>query len=263
MNKQTMTILLVVLPLMGAASAFLMTQQSRQKLGQPGVKVVAEPTWRVEEIETNGTVLVISSNIISSNSVFLPPRVLDYTSEIVPVPHIVWTTLPKDTSFAHRFYKRRDGTYVDCQVVLMGADRTSIHQPQYCLQGMGFRIVSEGKAVVPIERPHAYSLPITKLKVVSDRQTESGQVQRIGGVFVYWFVADGQLTADHGERMWWIARDLLRTGVLQRWSYVICFAPCPLGSEEKTYEQIKEFIAAAVPEFHTAGSGDVTSVSRR
>jgi len=52
-----------------------------------------------------------------------------------------------------------------------------------------------------------------------------------------------------GERMWSMAKHLLKTGVLQRWAYVSCFAVCPPGSEEATFERMRQFIAASVPEF--------------
>jgi len=62
------------------------------------------------------------------------------------------------------------------------------------------------------------------------------------------------LTADHGQRWWWMARDLVTKGVLQRWAYVICYSECAAGSEDATYDRLKDFIAASVPEFQvTAG----------
>ena len=90
-----------------------------------------------------------------------------------------------------------------------------------------------------------------------------GGQREIGGVFVYWFVADGEVTADHGRRMWTMAKELLTTGVLQRWAYVICYAPCALGQEDATFEQMKEFIAASVPEFQLTHGPPVARVSRR
>ena len=69
------------------------------------------------------------------------------------------------------------------------------------------------------------------------------------GCYVYWFVADLELTADHNERMWWMARDLIRTGVLQRWTYLSCLAVCPPGRDEQTYQRVKDFIAEVVPQF--------------
>jgi hypothetical protein len=64
-------------------------------------------------------------------------------------------------------------------------------------------------------------------------------------------VADDALSASVTglERMWLMASKLLRTGVLQRWAYVSCFAACPPGQEEATFERMQKLIAAAVPQF--------------
>ena len=52
--------------------------------------------------------------------------------------------------------------------------------------------------------------------------------------------------------MWWMARDLICTGVLQRWAYISYFALCPPGEEEATFEQMKALIARSMPEFQPA-----------
>jgi len=49
--------------------------------------------------------------------------------------------------------------------------------------------------------------------------------------------------------MWWMARDLFHTGVLQRWTSVSCLSACLPGQEDATFERMKKFIAASVPEF--------------
>ena len=139
-------------------------------------------------------------------------------------------------------------------VVLMGADRTSIHKPQYCLTGQGWRIDQTERDLIPMTSPYAYDLPVTKLtasKLVQDPAQPGRQIE-YRALYVYWFVADGEVTALHGERMWWMARDMMRTGVLQRWAYVSVFAICEPGREAATYEQMKRFMIAAVPQFQLA-----------
>ena len=91
-----------------------------------------------------------------------------------------------------------------------------------------------------------------KLTATGISQTSSEVRTRARGIYVYWFVADNELTADHLQRMWWMARDLVRTGTLQRWAYVGCFATCLPGGEQPTFERMKQFIAAAAPEFQLA-----------
>ena len=45
--------------------------------------------------------------------------------------------LPSDSSYAERHYQSPDGFDVSGTVVLMGTDRTSIHNADYCLRGQG------------------------------------------------------------------------------------------------------------------------------
>jgi hypothetical protein len=199
---------------------------------------------------------------ITNISVFLPPKILNYRSQPGPISSLMVRTLPPDTTFGRRLYYRQTNEIsIDCQVVLMGADRTSIHQPQFCLEGSGFVTLSSESTTIRIPRPHPYDLPVMKLKLRRESVDGNGRRFPIGGVFVYWFVADNALTADHGERVWWMARDLLRTGVLQRWAYIICSKSCPVGAEDETFEEMKDFIAACVPEFQLTAGPPVTNVA--
>jgi len=70
----------------------------------------------------------------------LPERVPDFTSTNVPESEVELGYFPKDTSYARRFYQAPDGFGVSTTVILMGADRTSIHRPEYCLLGQGWSI---------------------------------------------------------------------------------------------------------------------------
>jgi hypothetical protein len=244
MSLRSAKILMTVLLLVAGASGFLTRWRTTQKLGQPGVKVVAEPIYDEK------------GNRAATNSAFLPEQVLDCSSEPVGLTRLELDWLPKDTTYGRRYYKSPDGFELLISIVLMGTDRTSIHKPQYCLTGQGWNINSSesGSASVRIERPHAYDLPVMKLMTTAYRDQPNGQKTVVRGIYVYWFVADGELTGDHLQRMWWMARDLACTGTLQRWAYVGCFSTCLPGQEESTFERMKQFIAAAVPQFQlTAG----------
>jgi hypothetical protein len=243
MNKQKWILLVAALALIGAAAGLLSDLRAKQKLGQPAVKTVTQPdTQRLQ--------------------VVLPERVLDYSSEALEVAKVVLDTLPPDTSFGQRRYTAADGFITDINVVLMGLDRTSLHKPEICLEGQGWHVVPAncGTSTVHIERPCAYELPVMKL-VVSKTVTENGQTIPLSGIFVYWFVAPDELTAHHWQRMWWMAKDMLRAGVLQRWAYVSCFHVCPVGQEEACFERMKKLIAASVPEFQLT-PGPAATVAR-
>jgi hypothetical protein len=90
---------------------------------------------------------------------------------------------------------------------------------------------------------------VTKF-VASKEVTVDGQAITARGVYVLWFVADDdEYTARHWQRMWWMARDLMRTGVLQRWASIGYLAQCAPGQEDATFERLKKFIVASAPEF--------------
>lgn len=232
--KQLRILFIVAVLLIAGTGAALKYFHSNQRLGAPGVKTTAsEDPKRL--------------------SVILPSRVLDYSSEEVPVSPIVLDFLPQDTSFGQRRYVAPDHSEILLNVVLMGTDRTSIHKPQFCLAGAGWDIDQgvSSPSTVHIEHPEPYDLPVMKL-VVTKQVMFKGKSVSAKGLYVYWFVADDACTAQHWERMWWMAGHMLTTGELQRWAYVTCFSICPPGHEEATFQRMTRFIAAAVPEFQKA-----------
>ena len=174
-----------------------------------------------------------------------------WKSELVPEAAVVTNALPKDTSFGQRRYTRADGFWSVMNVVLMGTDRTSIHKPQICLVGQGWQNNQSATRVEPvhIEKPFAYDLPVMRMVGTLNTVDAQGNPITVSGIYAYWFVDAKQTTAQHWERMWWMARDVLLTGELDRWAYVTVFSVCAPGQEEATFAQMKQLIAATVPEF--------------
>jgi hypothetical protein len=249
MNKQRIILLLVTLALMGGGAGFLARMKTSQRLGPPGVKT--EP-------------LAGGRNL----RVLLPESVLNYESKEIKQEGVVTNTLPADTSYGQRRYTNKNNTndWLLLNVVLMGSDRTSIHKPQFCLEGSGWKIDNTAslETKLPMERPQPYELPVIKLVSTRTAQNTSGQPVTWRGVYVYWFVADGALSGDMSgrERMWWMAKHLLQTGVLQRWAYVACFAVCLPGQEDATFKRMKDFIIASVPEFQLTPKAGETAAAQ-
>jgi len=230
MKHQKWLVFFVALGLMAGTAGALTWLRANQKLGKPGIKAMAIPGSVMMKIE-------------------LPERVLDFTSTNMPEPEVVVGYLPKDTSYAGRLYTATNGLQINSTIILMGADRTSIHKPDYCLPGQGWSINEKTVVNIPVAGPQNYQLPVAKWIIGNVYQTPDGQKHEVSGLYVFWFVADGEQTADNYQRMWWLGRDLLRTGVLQRWAYVSFFSVCAPGQEEATFEQMKKLIAVTVPEF--------------
>jgi hypothetical protein len=172
----------------------------------------------------------------------LPAQVLDYTSSNVPEDKVVLDYLPKDTSYIRRAYTAPDGYSIFGTIILMGSDRTSIHRPEMCLLGGGWQASEKSVVNLPIGGSSPYQLPVMKW-VISRPQ------DHVHGFYVFWFAADNEMTPYNVSLQLYLVRDLLLTGVLQRWAYMSYFAPCAPGQEEATFERVKKFITASVPEF--------------
>ena len=238
MNRNALQVLIGFVLLVGLTGALLLRVRTHYALGQPGVKVVNVPIYDEDQ------------NPVSKQSVFLPETVGEYSSTNMPVTKLELNWLPPDTLYGRRVYLTPNSGIMT-SVVLMGTDRTSIHKPQYCLTGQGESITGSEVITIPIAKPHPYELKVMKLSTTRQHPVASGKMATTSGIYLYWFVADGQLTPHHGERMWLMARDLLTKGLLQRWAYVAYFSRCLPGQENILLEQMKRFVAASVPEFQT------------
>jgi hypothetical protein len=237
MNRQKWIILAIALVLMAGAAGVLARYAHNHRLGEPGIRTSPIPGSQRLQLE-------------------LPAQVLDYESRTQAVDQLTLDSLPQDTSFGCRVYTAPDGFQIILNIVLMGTDRTSLHKPQFCLESQGWHIDHNASAEtqVRIDQARPYDLPVVKL--ISTKEVElEGRKAAYRGVYVYWFVADGAMSATKSgyQRMWWMARELLRTGVLQRWAYVSCFSVCPPGQEDAAFQRIKAFVAAAAPQFQLVG----------
>jgi hypothetical protein len=244
MNKQKWILLLAAMALMSVTGAMLHHLKTHQRLGVPGIKATPIPGSVVMKID-------------------LPEQVQDLSSTNVPQVETTTNMLPKDTSYASRCYFESNGFWVRANIVMMGKDRTSIHKPEYCLPGQGWRIESQTNVAISIAGLHPYELPVAKWTVSISFKADSGQTQEVRGLYVFWFVADNEETTSHWQRIMWLARDLLQHGVLQRWAYVSYFTLCEPGQEDATFERVRKLIAASVPEFQWPPRSDYSNAVAR
>jgi hypothetical protein len=232
-----------LLALIAGTAVLLMHMKAHQRLGEPGIKTRS---------------LADSRNL----EVMLPETVPGFTSQILTNAESTLLVLPSDTSFRVRGYHADDGFFSELSVVLMGADRSSLHKPQICMPSQGWTLDNSLARVenVQMHQPFAYDLPINKVigtKVITDAQ---GKSQKVIGIYVYWFVDANHYTANSWQWMaWWVPRDLLLHGVLERWAYISYFSACLPGQEEATLDRMKKLIATTVPEFQLVPKGNLVN----
>jgi Protein of unknown function (DUF3485) len=230
MNSRKLSALIISLALMAGTAGALIWLKDHKRLGPPGIKATPIPETLVMNIG-------------------LPATPSDFTSTNLEPDKVVLDYLPKDTSFARRRYFSADGPPIEANIILMGTDRTSIHKAEYCLTGAGLTMDRKTNTTITISGPQPYDLPVAKWFVSRVDDGPNGQKVKVSGVYVFWFVTDGEMTPNYRLFQVMLAWDLLHTGVLKRWAYVSYYVPCAPGEEEAAFERGKRLIAASVPEF--------------
>jgi hypothetical protein len=227
----------LIIALGGAGLAYF---RAHQKLGAPGVKVVM-----VGLRDENG-------NVVTTRGVPLPEKVLEFRSELLPITTQLLQTLPGDTTYGRRLYSSDDGFGASASVVLMGADRTSIHKPEFCLPGGGWNIDKKEADTIRIDSPAPYDLPVMKWSV--SQEVRGGVLH---GFYIFWFVNDREITREHSGRMISIAKSMLSKGELERWAYISYLVFCQPGQEDAAYARAKKLIAASVPQYQLVNGANL------
>jgi len=244
MNNQKILIVIVFLLLTGTTTGLILHAAANQRMGNAGVRTQPLP----------GT---------SNLKVILPDHAPGYTAKVVDQPDMVINALPSDTSFGRCFYTAPDGFQTLANVVLMGTDRTSIHKPEICLTGQGWEIDDAATRVeiVHMQKPFPYDLPVMRLTATL-HTTMEGRPMVLRGTYVYWYVDGDKFMAENRQIMWQMARDILTTGVLDRFSYIAYFSACAPGQENQTFERMKQAIEVTVPEFQLVPRNSTPSGKR-
>jgi hypothetical protein len=237
MNKSKWLVLAAALGMMAATGGYL--GHLHVRLGAPGVKLGP------------GRLFDEKKNLVAQQCVQLPEVVLGLKGTDLPVTQVELRDLPKDTTFGRKRYLGKNNFNVITSVVLMGNDRTSIHDPHYCLEAQAWHIEKTEFIRLPLDRPHSYELPALRLMASATTLDEFKQPIELRGIYVYWFVTADKITSDQGERMWSIAKTMVEKRELERWAYISYFATCLPGQEKATFEELERFIRASAPEFQT------------
>lgn len=168
-----------------------------------------------------------------------------------PVSEAELALLPADTEFAKKLYEDGRGNSVNCQIVLAGAEKRSIHRPERCLPGQGWTLkVGE---VVPVELEDGKKLNVMKLTIARPIMLPNGQQKELTSLYYYWFVGKETTTPRHLTRVLKTNLDMLLHNTNHRWAYVIVSAPVLEGfvpggkNAEETREMLEDFIRNLAP----------------
>ncbi|MFZ4774606.1 MAG: exosortase-associated EpsI family protein [Terrimicrobiaceae bacterium] len=191
-------------------------------------------------------------NMESGVNLNLPEQVGSFTGKETEVSESEKVILPKDTQFAKMLYSSLGGAQINCQVVLSGGEKRSIHRPETCLPAQGW--TKKTSQVIPIKLDDGRTLEVMKLVISRPVEVQPGVRKELTSLFLYWFVGKDITTPRHWYRILHTDWDRVVHGVSHRWAYVIVSAPVLEGfvpgakNQEQTLESLKEFIGEIAPD---------------
>lgn len=165
--------------------------------------------------------------------------------------------LPADTKGVRRAYRDAAGNELFCSIVLSGREVSSIHRPELCLPGQGWKIESE--YTEPVSTPEApggvlqvMRMNATRTSTAADNQ---GVVTRF--VFAYWFVGKDRVTPYHWQRILWTAEDRVLHNRNHRWAYIMVYTPNGPrhDSDEESMQLIAQFVQGVYPQLAADTAG--------
>jgi EpsI family protein len=182
----------------------------------------------------------------------------EYSGQDVAVTEAERTILPKDTEFARKIYTSVvTGHAVNCQIVLSGGEKRSIHRPEICLPGQGWTIQTGHE--ISVDLKDGRTLPVMKLDLVRTEQVAPNESRKIHTQFLYWFVGKDKVTAKHYERILLTSWDRVAHNTNHRWAYIVVSSTVP-GSyrhggadAEANLESLKAFVREVAPEIMKPG----------
>ncbi|HUI06278.1 MAG TPA: exosortase-associated EpsI family protein [Verrucomicrobiae bacterium] len=156
---------------------------------------------------------------------FLTDKVGDWTGgELQGLGEEERRLLPADTEGARRLYTDANHDELFCSVVLAGRDVASIHRPELCLPGQGWKIENEYTEPIRTAAAPGGVLHVMRMNATRSVVLENGQTDRIRTIFLYWFVGKNRVTPYHWQRIFWTACDRVFHNTNHRWAYIMITA---------------------------------------
>ncbi len=191
-------------------------------------------------------------NMESGVNMTLPEQIGSFTGKSAEISESEKIILPADTQITKSLYTSLGGEQINCQVVLSGGEKRSIHRPETCLPAQGW--TKKTSETIPVKLDDGRTLEVTKLVISRPVEVQPGVRKELTSLFLYWFVGKDITTPHHWYRILHTDWDRVVHGVSHRWAYVIVSAPVLEGfvpgakNQEQTLDALKKFIGEVAPE---------------
>ena len=195
-------------------------------------------------------------NLESGVQMTLPDQVGAFSGKSADVSESEKVILPADTQFAKMLYSDPGGEQINCQIVLSGGEKRSIHRPETCLPAQGW--TKKTSQVIPVKLSDGRTLEVMKLVISRPVEVQPGVRKELTSLFIYWFVGKDITTPHHWYRILHTDWDRVVHGISHRWAYVIVSAPVLDGfvpgakNQDQTLDSLKAFIGEVAPQIMTS-----------
>jgi EpsI family protein len=199
----------IVVAILGAGVVLTALTTEITKMSEPGIRLVSSV------VSTNGVT-------VTNEVPFLPAGAEGWEGgELEGLSKQERDVLPKDTEGVRRVYKDKEGNEIHCSVILAGKDVSSIHRPEVCLPGQGWKIMSKEVEDIPTPAAPGGRLQVMRMNTSLTLPQETGKTTVSYFVFIYWFVGKDRLTPHHWQRIFWTSKDRVFHNRNHRWAYFL------------------------------------------
>ena len=183
----------------------------------------------------------------------LPVMLAGFVSEDQPMTSLEQSQLNEDVEISRRFYVKPERAVL-ATVVLSGAEKRSLHQPEVCLPSQGWVIGSQ--SIIDVDLGNNQQARATLLTMYRDAEPQPGRRVRIRALNIYWYQgSDGTTCPTFQEHVSTTYLDAVLRDVNHRWALVSFFTPLKEESADApdpyaelgALEDTKAFIRELMP----------------
>lgn len=148
-------------------------------------------------------------------------------------------------------YANTNGRSATATIVVGGSEGRTLHRPEVCLPGQGWKIT--GSTSTNVDLGEGSNVKATLLTLVRSEPRDDGRVVQRKGFNLYWYVGRDRTAATYNKHIMASLFDGMFRNIYHRWSMISVFGFLPFQetedflAEEEVIDVLKEIAREVVP----------------
>lgn len=138
---------------------------------------------------------------------------------LIQAPPAEKAILPPDTIIRHGRFVRDNNLQFQASIIVAGESRASLHKPEWCLPGQGYRIADRSLMEIPLSKDDNMSVVLLSL----EKDSSFGYSSKAH--MAYWFVGHSKVTHSRVQMVFDMFLERLIKRKAMRWAYVTVLYP--------------------------------------